>query len=155
MLVARPEKTSVTKRTQVLSKIFSPVDPSLSLGVTHLKFSARLSFGFLLIWSTHLDSLDNPHRLPIKISMDWNGFKFILNNDYGKPPEHYLPVPPPLAQVELYDKNNDPHERHNIAEQNKDIVREFIDKIYQVFESSAEWGKKKRRGNLPVSIASE
>ena len=93
-----------------------------------------------------LDSLDNPHRLPIKISMDWNGFKFILNNDHGKPPEHYLPVPPPIAQVELYDKNNDPYERYNIAEQNKDIVREFIDKIYQAFESSAEWGKKKRKG---------
>ncbi len=93
-----------------------------------------------------LEELKNTNRLPTRIAFTWEGYKLILNNDYGNPPEHYLPPPPPIALVELYDRTNDPSENFNIAEQNEAIVKEIIDKIYTIYESSANARGKKRKG---------
>jgi hypothetical protein len=82
----------------------------------------------------------------VKIALIQNGYKLILNNDFGQPPETYLPVPPPIALVELYDIKNDPLEKNNIAPQNEDIVRDLVDKIYAIYESSAKEKVKKRKG---------
>jgi arylsulfatase A-like enzyme len=92
-----------------------------------------------------LEALENTHRLPTRIAFTWKGYKLILNNDYGNPPEQYLPSPPPIAQVELYDKTNDPTEIHNIAEENEAIVKEIIEKIYTIYESSAKAHRRKRK----------
>ncbi len=93
-----------------------------------------------------LNSPENTQRLPVKITVIRNGYKLILNNDFGQPPEHYLPVPPPIAQVELYDIKNDPFERNNIAPENEGIVSDLIGKIYAVYESSTREAGKKRKG---------
>ncbi len=93
-----------------------------------------------------LDSPENTFTLPVKITLIRNGYKLMLNNDFGQPPETYLPVPPPIALVELYDIKNDPLERNNIAPQNEDIVRDLIDKISAIYESSAKEKVKKRKG---------
>jgi arylsulfatase A-like enzyme len=93
-----------------------------------------------------LDSPKSTLTLPVKITLIRNGYKLMLNNDFGQPPETYLPVPPPIALVELYDIKNDPLERNNIAPQNEDIVRALIDKIYAIYESSAKETAKKRKG---------
>jgi arylsulfatase A-like enzyme len=85
-----------------------------------------------------------PYELPARIAVNFKGFKLILNRDYGHPPEHYLPVPPPIARIELYDMKNDPLERQNIADQNPKLVRELIDKIYVNHPiKSDKAGKKK------------
>jgi len=93
-----------------------------------------------------LDSPENTFTLPVKITLIRNGYKLILNNDFGQPPESYLPVPAPIALVELYDIKNDPLERNNIAPQNEDIVRDLIDKISAIYESHAKEKVKKRKG---------
>ncbi|NOR13136.1 MAG: sulfatase-like hydrolase/transferase [Candidatus Aminicenantes bacterium] len=93
-----------------------------------------------------LDSPESTLTLPVKITLIRNGYKLMLNNDFGQPPETYLPVPPPIALVELYDIKTDPLERNNIAPQNEDIVRALIDKIYAIYESSAKETAKKRKG---------
>jgi arylsulfatase A-like enzyme len=92
-----------------------------------------------------LEALENMHRLPTRIVFTWKGYKLILNNDYGNSPEQYLPSPPPIALVELYNRITDPSEKFNIAEQNEDIVKEIIDKIYTLYESSTRVHRKKRK----------
>jgi arylsulfatase A-like enzyme len=99
-----------------------------------------------LLVVSDLDSPENTLRLPMKVSLVKDRYKLILNNDFGQPPEFYLPVPPPIARVELYDIETDPFERNNIAPKNEGIVRDLIDKIYAAYESSAKKSTKKRKG---------
>jgi arylsulfatase A-like enzyme len=92
-----------------------------------------------------LDSPESTLSLPVKISLIQNRYKLILNNDFGQPTETYLPVPPPIALVELYDIETDPLERNNIAPQNEDLVKDLIDKIYAAYESASKKSTKKQK----------
>jgi arylsulfatase A-like enzyme len=93
-----------------------------------------------------LDTPQNTLRLPVKVTLIRSGYKLILNHDFGQPPETYLPNPPPLSLVELYDITKDPLESENIAPQNDDIVKDLIDQIFALYESSAKDAPKQRKG---------
>ncbi len=93
-----------------------------------------------------LDSPESTFRLPVKVTLIRNGYKLVMNHDFGQPPETYLPVPPPIGLVELYDISKDPFEMNNIAPQNEDIVRDLIDQIYVLYEGSGKEAAKKRKG---------
>jgi len=93
-----------------------------------------------------LDSPESTLRLPVKVTLIHKQYKLVLNQDFGRSPETYLPVPPPVALVELYDIKNDPLENENIAPQNEDIVKDLIDHIYALYESTTREKAKKRKG---------
>jgi arylsulfatase A-like enzyme len=91
-----------------------------------------------------VDSYDNPDILPVKIALFQNGYKLIMNNDFGSPPEFYLPVPPPIAKFELYDMRKDPIEMFNIFEQQSGIVRDLINRITEIYQTKAALSREKR-----------
>lgn len=88
---------------------------------------------------------NNPDILPVKIALFQNGYKLIMNNDFGRPPEFYLPVPPPIAKFELYDMKKDPTEMHNLFNQKGAIIRDLISKIPEFYQAKPELSKEKRK----------
>jgi arylsulfatase A-like enzyme len=92
-----------------------------------------------------VDSFNNPDILPVKIALFQNGYKLIMNNDFGRPPEFYLPVPPPIAKFELYDMKKDPTETHNLFDQKSAIIRDLISKIPGIYQAQPEMSKEKRK----------
>jgi arylsulfatase A-like enzyme len=92
-----------------------------------------------------LDSFNNPDILPAKISLFQNGYKLIVNNDFGRPPEYYLPIPPPIAKFELYDMQRDPTESHNLCDQKSAIIRNLISKIAEIYRARLTRPSAKRK----------
>jgi arylsulfatase A-like enzyme len=87
----------------------------------------------------------NPDILPVKIALFQNGYKLIMSNDFGKPPEFYLPVPPPIAKFELYDMKKDPTETHNLFDQKSTIIRDLMSKIPEIYQVKPEMSREKRK----------
>jgi arylsulfatase A-like enzyme len=92
-----------------------------------------------------VDSFNNPDSLPIKIALFQNGYKLIMNNDFGRPPEFYLSVLAPVAKFELYDMQKDPTEMHNLFDQKGAIIRDLISKIPEFYQAKSELSKEKRK----------
>ncbi len=59
---------------------------------------------------------------PRQIFVRHRGYKYIAVTDPGEGREPVLPPPPP---VQLYDLAGDPHERTNLADSRRDIIREM------------------------------
>ncbi|MFQ6082103.1 MAG: sulfatase [Candidatus Aminicenantia bacterium] len=87
----------------------------------------------------------NPFGLPSRIAVNFNRFKLILNNDFGKPPEYFFPCPPPIAKAEFYDLKNDPVEKKNIVHQEKGMVQDLLKKIYKIYQLRPKKGQKKSK----------
>jgi arylsulfatase A-like enzyme len=92
-----------------------------------------------------VDSFKNPDILPAKIALFQNGYKLIMNNDFGRPPEYYLPIPPPIAKFELYDMQRDPTELHNLFDQKSAIIRNLISKIPEIYRVRSKRPSAKRK----------
>ena len=92
-----------------------------------------------------VDSFNNPDILPVRIALIQNGYKLIMNNDFGRSPEFYLPVPPPIAKFELYDMKKDPTEKHNLFDQKSAIIRDLLSKIPEIYQTQPEMSKEKRK----------
>ncbi len=67
----------------------------------------------------------SPH-IPRRVALIRRPFKFIVNEPYL--PEdlaYFVPAPPPLAELELFDISRDPGEKQNLAAGRPELVREF------------------------------
>lgn len=89
--------------------------------------------GFNRMFVADVSSGNYPFELPARITMNSDKFKLILNNDFGHPPEFYLPPPPPIAKVELYDLENDPLENRNIALQKQELVQKMLKALLRAY----------------------
>ena len=80
-----------------------------------------------------LNSKKYPPKLPARISIYKHPYKLIMNNDFHLSLEKFRPVPPPIAELELYDLEKDPQEKQNIAPLCPEITRELIEKINKLY----------------------
>ncbi|RLE00696.1 MAG: hypothetical protein DRJ11_11240 [Candidatus Aminicenantes bacterium] len=80
-----------------------------------------------------LEAIHYPPELPSRIAVYQRPFKFIINNNFNLPPEHFQPAPPPTAKFELYNIEKDPEEKQNIAQYHPKLVRQFIRLINKLY----------------------
>ena len=104
------------------------------------------------IFVADMGGQSNPSELPTKVAINLGEFKLILNNKFGMPPEHYLPIPAPIAKVELYDLKKDHPEKKNIAPQEKEVVQYLLKKIYELYPVGAEKKGPKKEKELDTEM---
>jgi len=89
----------------------------------------------------------NSH-VPQKIAINFGKYKLILNKQFSRKDLSFFISPPPsLAAVELYDLAQDPHEKRNIAAENRDLVAQLTKKIEEIHQKARKRKGEKARIN--------
>jgi arylsulfatase A-like enzyme len=89
----------------------------------------RFRIGYLPAWVAS--------EIPRRVAIIQGQHKLIMNDDY--PPEAYTyfsPPPPPKERIELYNFQDDPLEKRNLARQNPNLVQELLRKTEELLKKS-------------------
>lgn len=87
----------------------------------------------------------NSH-LPRRTALYSGGKKLIVNEEFSPEAVKFFSFPPPeLPRVELFDLSKDPRETKNLAAEEPAVVRQFLRRLEELYQSARQLEKRKAR----------